>query len=111
MKTPAANRIAYDNDGKNTYAGLFGQVEYNDTKYQLSYHQLFQVQHKRTDRYNYIGVSNGGTKIESEAVIIIGYTAKGGINYNMSPKSNVYLNLGTFSDQHFLILFLQIIKM
>ena len=32
VKTPAANRIAYDNDGKNTYAGLFGQVEYNDDK-------------------------------------------------------------------------------
>ena len=40
-------------------------------------------------------------KVESEGVNIIGYTAKGGINYNMSPKSNVYLNLGTFSRPPF----------
>ena len=102
VKTPAANRIAYDNDGKNTYAGLFGQVEYNDDKISAFLSStVSSTTYKRIDRYNYIGVSNGGTAIESEGVNIIGYTAKGGINYNMSPKSNVYLNLGTFSRPPF----------
>ena len=102
VKTPFANRIAYDNDGKNTYAGLFGQAEYNDEKISAFLSASgSSTTYKRIDRYNYVGVSNGGTVQESEAVNIIGYTVKGGINYNMSPKSNVYLNLGTFSRPPF----------
>lgn len=99
--TPYENRIAYDNDGIVKYIGGFGQLEYSNDEGNLNWFiagSFSQTGNTRVDRYNYQDIH---TRQTSEEVVINGYNAKAGFNYNISDKSNVFANVGKYSRAPF----------
>ena len=91
--TPTNNRIAYDNDGLVKYGGTFGQLEYSKDKLSAFVQgAISQTSYQRADRY-YV---NAAEKL-SEKVKITGYNYKGGFNYNLNDKHNVFVNAGQYS--------------
>ena len=91
--TPTANRIAYDNDGLVRYGGTFGQLEYSKGKLSAFIQgAISQTQYQRVDRYNATH-----TEVFSDKVKITGYNYKGGFNYNLTEKHNVFVNAGQYS--------------
>lgn len=98
--TPVDQRIAYDNDGLVRYAGLFGQLEYEKDNLTAFVTGAFNnTSNQRIDRMLYINNPDRGE--ESEKVNILGYSTKGGLNYNINEKHNVYANAGLFSRAPF----------
>lgn len=99
--TPVDQRVAYDNDGIVKYAGLFGQVEYvkNDLSAFIT-GAINNTSNQRVDRMLYINDTTGRGE-NSEVVSIFGYSFKGGFNYNINEKHNVYVNAGKFSRAPF----------
>ena len=91
--TPVDNRIAYDNDGLVDYYGTFGQLEYSKNKLS-SFVQgaISETKYGRVDRYN-----PTHTEVNAERVAITGYNYKGGFNYNLTEKHNVFVNAGQYS--------------
>jgi outer membrane receptor protein involved in Fe transport len=91
--TPANNRVAYDNDGLVDYYGTFGQLEYSKNKLSAFIQgAISQTQYQRADRYYANQVEN-----LSEKVKITGYNYKGGFNYNLDDKNNIFVNAGQYS--------------
>ena len=91
--TPVGNRIAYDNDGLVDYYGTFGQLEYSKDKLSAFVQgAISETKYGRTDRYN---VSH--TEISADKVNITGYNYKGGFNYNLTDKHNIFVNAGKYS--------------
>ena len=91
--TPTNNRIAYDNDGLVKYGGTFGQLEYSKDKLSAFIQgAISQTQYQRADRY-YVNAAEH----LSEKVKITGYNYKGGFNYNLTDKHNVFVNAGQYS--------------
>jgi len=98
--TPVDQRIAYDNDGLVKYGGLFGQVEYEkDNLSAFITGAVNNTSNQRIDRMLYVNNPDRGE--ESEVVNILGYSTKGGLNYNVNEKHNVYANAGLFSRAPF----------
>lgn len=89
------DKIHYDNDGLVGWQGLFGQLEYSvdDGLTVFGAASVSNTSHKRVDRFNYTP-EEGQT---SDAVNYIGYTFKGGANYNINRNHNVFVNAGLFS--------------
>ncbi len=71
------------------WGGLFGQVEYKTGKIST----FFNI----TAAYNGYGKEDYFNKSSSSWIRRPGFTLKGGINYNMSSHSNVFMNLGYLS--------------
>lgn len=91
--TPASNRVAYDNDGLVDYIGTFGQLEYSKGKLSAFIQgAISETDYQRADRYY-------ANQIEhlSEKVKITGYNYKGGFNYNLTDKHNIFVNAGKYS--------------
>ncbi len=98
--TPVDQRIAYDNDGLVRYVGLFGQLEYDrDNLTAFITGAVNNTSNQRIDRMLYINNPDRGE--ESEKVNILGYSTKGGLNYNINENHNVYANAGLFSRAPF----------
>lgn len=96
---PENQRVAYDNDGLVKYLGGFGQVEYSKNKLSVFLTGAYNVtSNQRIDRMIYRGTTRSS---ESEVIKINGYSGKAGVNYNLTEKSNVYGNIGTFSRAPF----------
>ena len=94
------DRIAYDNDGKVTYAGAFAQLEYTAGKLNAFVAATASnTWYGRTDRYNYARgrIDNPDAEVVSQ----FGYNAKAGLNYNVSESSNIYANAGYYSRAPF----------
>lgn len=99
--TPVDQRVAYDNDGLVKYAGLFGQAEYSKDKLSAFVTGAINMtSNQRVDRMLYINDTTGRGEL-SEKVNIMGYSYKGGANYNINDKHNVYFNAGQFSRAPF----------
>lgn len=91
--TPVTNRIAYDNDGLVTYGGTFGQLEYSKDKLSAFIQgAISQTQYQRVDRYNATHA-----EVFSDKVKITGYNYKGGFNYNLTEKHNIFVSAGQYS--------------
>jgi outer membrane receptor protein involved in Fe transport len=91
--TPVNNRIAYDNDGLVDYYGSFGQLEYSKNKLSaFAQGAISETKYGRVDRYNATY-----TEYNAERVSITGYNYKGGFNYNLTDKHNVFVNGGQYS--------------
>ena len=91
--TPTNNRVAYDNDGLVDYYGTFGQLEYSKNKLSAFIQgAISQTQYQRADRYYANAVEH-----LSEKVNITGYNYKGGFNYNLDDKNNIFVNAGQYS--------------
>ncbi len=100
--TDDSERIAYDNDGIVKYGGAFAQLEYSTGGLSVFAAGTFSnTWYTRIDRYNYIGIENGGTDQTSEIVTKIGYNGKIGANYNINEVHNIFVNGGYYSRAPF----------
>jgi len=89
------DKIAYYNDGIVGWEGGFAQIEY--TKNQLSAFfagALSNMSMKRVDYFNYTPDEN-----TSETLNFLGFSTKGGANYNLNEYHNVFVNAGYFERQ------------
>lgn len=88
------DRIGYWNDGIVSWQGVFGQVEYSDGPLSAFAAASFNNQgYKRVDYFNYLDSDPNQT---SETVNHQGFVFKGGANYNINDKHNVFANVGYF---------------
>ncbi len=79
-----------DYDGFVMSEGAFGQVEYNKDKLSAFVAgSLSNTSYWRRDRFYY-----DADHEKSETVNFIGWTAKGGLNYNLTENHNVFANVG-----------------
>lgn len=86
-----------DYDGHVHQEGVFAQLEW--TKSNLNAFvsgSLSNTGYWRVDRFYYDEANQ-----ESEKINFIGFTAKGGVNWNFTKKSNVFLNVGYISRAPF----------
>ena len=90
------DKIGYHNDGEVLWEGLFGQVEYDLDKLSAFISiAASNKSYKRIDYFNYTKEEGQETKW----VNFQGFSAKGGINYNVDDYNNVFFNIGFFSRQ------------
>ena len=108
-------KIAYSNDERITYGGLFSQLEYsNDNMSAFIQGAISQQSHQRFDHYQYAdqslidGTSSQATGalpagiedgVDSEKVDNMGYNVKTGIGFNVGDNSKVFFNTGMYSRQ------------
>lgn len=92
-------KINYNNDGEVKWLGAFTQLEYSTDKL-TAYVQaaVSQQGFKRVDYFKYLSTNElSSTPYEN----IIGGNVKGGINYNLDARNNVFVNSGYYSKQPF----------
>jgi hypothetical protein len=108
-------KIAYSNDERITYGGLFSQLEYsNDNMSAFFQGAVSQQSHQRWDNYQYAdqtlidGTSSQATDalpagtvdgVASEKVSNVGYNVKAGAGFNVGKNSKVFFNTGLYSRQ------------
>ena len=95
------DRFSKDYDGKVVNAGLFAQAEYqvND---QIATFISTSVSNTTYSTEDYIRYAPTDPKRKSEKPNFVGYSAKGGANYNLDATNNVFANIGYFSKAPFL---------
>lgn len=85
-------------DGHVLQGGLFGQIEYNNEAFSAFIStSVSHSHHWRYDRFYY-----DKANAESEKVGKVGFTVKGGANYNLNEHHNVFANIGCISRAPFL---------
>ena len=86
--------IDYANDGLVGWFGLFGQLEYSKDKL-TAFVSLSgsNTSYKRVDTFTHL-VSSGLQ--ETDRYNFLGFSTKGGLNYNLNDEHNVFANLGYF---------------
>ena len=94
------DRFNKDYDSKVVRAGVFAQFEYsvNDLSLFLS----SAVSNTSYSKEDFMRYAPTDPKRESETANFLGYSIKGGANYNISETSNVFANIGYFSKAPFL---------
>lgn len=86
-----------DYDGFTMSEGVFAQAEYNKDKLSAFIAgSLSNTSYWRYDRYYY-----DKQHAESEKVHFLGYTVKGGLNFNITENHNVFANVGYISRAPF----------
>lgn len=93
--TKVGDKRSYYNDGKVGWLGAFGQLEYDvnekfNTFISLA---LSNTSYQRIDYFNYLDSDALQT---TDKYNFLGYSAKGGANYRLDDKNNVFVNLGYF---------------
>lgn len=90
-KLKVGDLVQRDYDGFVAQEGVFGQVEYNREKINLFMAgSANNTSQWRVDRFYY-------DNQRSQTVSKLGYTIKGGANFNITKKSNLFANIGYFS--------------
>ena len=109
-------KIAYANDERITYGGLFTQLEYSKNKISLFFQGSISSQkHIRWDHYQYAdqslidGTSSQATGtplpagiedgVKSETVTNTGFNVKGGGSYTINDENKAFINIGYYSRQ------------
>ena len=112
------DKIAYANDERITYGGIFAQLEYEKDNLTAFFQGSLSNQwHQRFDYYQYAdqdlidGTSSQGTGnplpagiedgVDSEKVSNFGYNLKAGGSYAIDVNHRVYANVGLYSRQPF----------
>jgi outer membrane cobalamin receptor len=86
-----------DYDGFVLSEGVFGQAEYNKDKLSaFASLSLSNTSYWRYDRFYY-----DAANARSETISFLGYSAKGGANYNLNESHNVFANIGVISRAPF----------
>lgn len=86
--------VDYQNDGLVGWFGLFGQLEYSkDAVNAFASISGSNTSYKRVDTFTHL-VSSGLQ--ETDRYNFLGFSIKGGINYNIDDNHNVFGNLGYF---------------
>lgn len=88
------DKIHYDNDGIVSWQGVFAQVEYTSPFGLNAFISgaFSNSGYQRVDRFQYTGSDQ-----TSPMYNFLGYTVKGGANYNLNKNHNVFFNTGFFS--------------
>jgi hypothetical protein len=96
-KLGVGNIVYRDYDGLVSSEGLFGQAEYNKDK--LSTFISLSASNTSNQRYDrfYYDPANAFSK----SISFLGYTVKGGANYNIDQYQNVFGNIGIISRAPF----------
>lgn len=97
QKLQIGDVVYRDYDGFVVSEGLFGQVEYNKDK--LSAFAAASVSNNSYWRYDRFYYDEANAK--SSVANFIGWSAKGGINYNITEQHNVFANIGHISRAPF----------
>ena len=108
-------KIAYSNDERISYAGIFAQVEYTSDNFSTFFQGAVSNQsHQRFDHYQYAdeslingtssqatGALPGGIEdgVDSEKVSNVGYNAKTGVAWDLGADGTVFVNAGYYSRQ------------
>jgi hypothetical protein len=99
-------KLNYHNDGIVGWQGAFAQLEWANDNISAHISGAFSNQsYQRVDYFNYYysdALSQAAgleETMESETVNQLGGNIKGGINYNINSKHNVYFNGGFYSRQ------------
>ncbi len=109
-------KIAYSNDERISYAGIFTQLEYTSDNFSTFFQGAVSSQsHQRFDHYQYAdqtlldGTSSQSTGtplpggitdgVDSEKVDNIGYNAKAGAGWDLGADGKVFVNAGYYSRQ------------
>ncbi len=96
-KLGVGDKVYRDYDGHVHQEGVFAQLEWTKEKVNAFVSgSLSNTGYWRVDRFYYDNAHK-----ESEMISFLGYTAKGGVNWNFSRKSNVFLNVGYISRAPF----------
>ena len=88
-------KIDYHNDGLVSWQGLFGQAEWVTDTYSVFVQG--SVANQGFQRVDYFRYAPSDPMHKSEKKNILGGTIKGGANYNIDAKNNVYVNAGYYS--------------
>lgn len=98
MRKMQVGDVVYrDYDGHVFQAGGFGQAEYNVGNLSaFAAGSLSNTTYWRYDRFYY-----DADNAKSETVDYLGYTIKGGANYNLTSEHNVFANVGFISRAPF----------
>ncbi|WP_025862537.1 TonB-dependent receptor [Prolixibacter bellariivorans] len=101
------DKIDYYDDGLVNYLGGFSQLEWsNDIWSAFVAATVSNTWYKRIDYFTYDsnkyndGTYNGApnyTGVKSPTKNQLGYDAKGGVNWNVSPRSNFFVNAGYYA--------------
>lgn len=88
------DKWSYRNDGEVGWQGLFTQLEYNKEKLSLFLSvSLSNTSNKRVDYFNYLDSDPLQT---TDKYSFFGYSVKGGLNYRLDDKHNIFVNTGYF---------------
>ncbi|WP_428223550.1 TonB-dependent receptor [Flavobacterium sp.] len=91
------NKVNYNNDGFVNWYGAFGQVEYSKNNLTAFVQGAVSQQgFKRVDYFKYL---SNDPLYSTDYKKILGGNIKGGVNYNINARMNVYLNSGYYSKQ------------
>lgn len=98
------SQVVYRNyNGEVLWGGIFGQIEYTSDKISAFVQGSASEQgYSRIDNWIVDGVTiQQGQKVNTKTPMkfLFGFNAKGGINYNIDGKSNVFVNVGYYSKQ------------
>jgi outer membrane cobalamin receptor len=91
------DKIGYYNDGEVKWIGLSGQAEYSKDALSTFISVAASNQsYRRTDYFNYL---DSDKNQQTKWVDFWGYSVKGGANYNLDEKQNIFVNAGYFERQ------------
>ena len=91
------DKVAYYNDGLVGWQGIFGQAEadFGD----LTAFVAGAISNKSYTRVEYFLETHDGSGAKSDKYNFLGYSFKGGANYNLTGAHNVFMNAGYFENQ------------
>jgi len=91
------DKVDYHNDGLVGWQGIFGQgeAEFGD----LTAFVATALSNKSYTRIEYFLESHDGSGAYSDKYNFLGYSIKGGANYNLTQEHNVFVNAGYFQNQ------------
>ncbi|NME69945.1 TonB-dependent receptor [Flammeovirga aprica] len=96
-RTIEGDKVGYNNDGEVYWLGGFAQLEYSNDR--LAAFVSAALSNTTYYRYDYFNYTPGNQK--SDAFNFLGYSLKGGANYNINEHHNVFLNAGYLSRAPF----------
>ncbi|MBD0402105.1 TonB-dependent receptor [Flammeovirga sp. EKP202] len=96
-KTVVGDKVGYNNDGEVWWTGAFGQLEYSKDK--LSAFVSGAISNTSYTRYDYFQYTPENQ--ESKTLDFLGFSGKGGVNYNLTDNHNVFFNTGYISRAPF----------
>ena len=90
-------KISFNNDGNVRWYGVFTQLEYSKNNLSAFVQgSISQQGFQRVDHFKYL---QADPLSETDYENIIGYNVKGGVNYNLNDKMNLFVNGGVYSKQ------------
>ncbi|MCK5638916.1 MAG: TonB-dependent receptor, partial [Flavobacteriaceae bacterium] len=88
------DKFSYNNDGEVGWQGVFTQLEYELNKLNVFVAaSVSNTSYKRIDYFQYL---SDDPLRETDKYNFLGYSIKGGANYNLNDYHNIFANIGYF---------------